>query len=441
MILQLVRLGIVNIISYRFLHSLRWGAIESTVYQMLFVGHHAALFAICPATIYGTAGILFSAFFMIVNLCNLGLDPLLAPHITAWSQSKESFVKFFTYHLIPTYALLAGFLSFATLWIDSSLVLQWPIIITALLVESFRKTLRTLLRLVGYNREVALVEIMTFLCYGSLVWGWYWFTGVFSVHILFTPLLIAGLLSTLVLLLYTQRWYAALPMSTFKPILLPALSSRVPLVTHQLTNALLSPNILVLICSMKIPVVNIGSIKLITVIIQSMSLILSKTFGTSTAVLYATQKANQLHTVDSWALLRNAYQVPFALLTFLIVSTICGCFLFAAEFPLINLLVMVIGAATSYLVIYEQLFIAHSSTQTIVWPNIATIIILLALSSICPATYVLSIFLVLRLVTIGYLQYQTYYTTSNKRLSTPFEKDKTHDAIVKDYCNDNVISR
>ena len=181
-----------NIVSYRFFNSLRWSAIESTLYQALFVAHHAALFSVCPASTYGMTGILFSVLFTASSLVNLGLDLLLAPHITAWSRSKLNCTSFFYIHLPPTVLALVTCISITGIWWATEHLSLWVIMSGTLITESVRKTLKNLLRLVGHNQSVALIELGTLLGYMTMVWTWYWHIGSFTLVSIFLPLLIAG---------------------------------------------------------------------------------------------------------------------------------------------------------------------------------------------------------------------------------------------------------
>lgn len=391
-----------NIISYRFFHSLRWGAIESAIYQLLFVAHHAALFALCPASTYGMAGILFSALFTTIGLCNLGLDLLLAPEIASWSQSKADFKAFVLQHVPPTSFAIATGIAITGLWWGSSHTLVWIIMSGALLLESVRKTLRTMLRLVANNRTVAFIELVTFVCYMTMVWIWYWVTGHFTLLSIFLPLVIVGFISTLALLLCAMTWYATLPATSLRATLPAPLSSRMPLITHQAISTLLSPNILVLLCSLRLEITHIGSVKLISTVVHSLALILNKTFANATAVFYATQKLSPLPNTNPEHVLGSAFSTPFTMLISIMTLGLVGAYLSGAIISTTLLFVLGLSLSTCYLVTYEQLFISHSATTALLAPNITTLMILVALSQLplaLSSSSIMGAFLVLRIGT------------------------------------------
>jgi hypothetical protein len=221
-------------------------------------------------------------------------------------------------------------------------------------------------------------------------------------------MVIAGAVGTLALLLGAMHWHATLPATSLPNNQIPPLSSRAPLITHQAVSTLLSPNILVLLCSLRLEINQIGHVKLISTLIHSLALILNKTFTNATAVLYATQQMTQQYNAASANLLSTTFSRPFTLVVSLMTVGVTGAYLGGVSISIPLLLTLALSISTSYLATYEQLFISQSATNILLAPNIATLIILVILSQLShsiSSTSIIGIFFVLRLFTAFFLSY------------------------------------
>lgn len=385
--------------------------------------HHACLFAVCPASVYGNASVLFSALFTIINLSNLGLDILLAPTITTWTSSKENFCTFFLHHLPLTIACVIALLSIGGIWWGQTHFNLWLIISAAIVIESARKTLRSMLRLVFYNREVAITEIGVLIFYMTMTWLWYWRAGNFSLTTIFAPLVISGFIGTLMLFICAYRWYATLPKASLVLTHMPPLAERIPLVTHQITNTMLSPNLLVLLCSLRLEISQIGTVKLLSTAIQSLALILNKIFGTTTAVVYANHQTTPAQDTTPSVLLSRVLNRGMNLLVGTVAITVMGCYLCGLHISPMVFVTIGLSIVTCLLSTYEQLFISQTAVSWLVFFNVTTLAVIFGLSQLSyqiSAYMIMKLFLFLRIATalvishIAFKRWELLLSTHNK---------------------------
>jgi hypothetical protein len=385
---------------------LRWSSLESIAYQFLFTIHHTLLYYYCTPAVYGMSGLLFSLLFITTNLCNGGLDSLLAPNLNTWSASRQSCNLFLKTHVpITLFILLAAIviggigwgLHHPSLWLTLSAIL---------IIESARKSVRTGLRLIGYNRSVALIELATLLSYVTLCWIWYAAVGVFTIYGLLLPLLTTGIANLLFLLITAYQWYATLKKTCPTPPIL--LAQRLPLSVHQITTSLLSTNMLVVLCSLRMDIVEIGIIKLLSTFFQSVSLIMQKTFGPTIAYLFAHSSLCTIPSVRPSA--HTIFAPAFTLLIMcLVVSTALALYC-GIPFYHSVILCMILTVVNNYLLAYEQVYISLSTAHLLLLPNLLTLGIIIGLAhTSCSTSTLLIIFIGLRLITSIFLSIQALH--------------------------------
>ena len=164
-------------------------------------------------------------------------------------------------------------------------------------------------------------------------------------------------------------------------------------------------------------ITQIGSVKLVSTILQSVALILNKTFGTATTVLYATQQLTPMRNTTPQTLLGSTFSIPLTLLFIgapLVATITC---MAAGVTSTTTLLILGLSTITVYLATYEQLFIAQSATTFLLWPNGIIVGIIVGLSYMpypLSTTALMSIFLLLRIATAIMLSY-----IANQRWNVP----------------------
>lgn len=200
----------------QFLLGIRWNTIEACLYHAILWGYHLALFGTSDRLFYGTIGILFSLMYASVTLCTLGLDSALSPFIRQYTQSKTAFRRLLGMQCIPN-LLIYGILLMLCLLCDLTVVLNrcgMPsldqtliIMLVALtIIESIKKTVKTFLGLLFYNRTLATLEVAYIAAYTATIVGLHYMGIALTLYTVFIPMFTYSLCITVLLLhtLYTQ---------------------------------------------------------------------------------------------------------------------------------------------------------------------------------------------------------------------------------------------
>lgn len=366
-----------------FRQSIAWNALESILYQALFLGHQVLLFkTIDPAT-YGLISTVFSITFLLATITNFGFDASISPFFTIAIQSKQNFKNFFFMQLIPECIILLalgtaiiGNHLFFTPWITLLQPIDttfFVIIGSLIFFEGAKKTLRMILQLAFLNHKTALVEIATIITYIGLVWTSYAMGLAINLYLALIPMLIVSILSSACLFIFVYRYYKELPDATSNqsPISLQwrILHSRFFNFLNQISHMVFSSNFLVPFFAISFGFNQAGFLKLIATIAHSISTILQKIFGISSNIVLShlkntTTKIKQ----DAFLMITNRLnQVLYGIIIFFIINhkTIIQ----SGEFPIngvtwiIAYLFLLVIFSENFFIAYEKLFITHERTD------------------------------------------------------------------------------
>lgn len=207
-----------SILLEKFNYGIRWNAFESVIYQSLLLIHNFCLFAWMPYAEFGVIGSLFSTVYLIISFINFGFDTTLPAYFSQAISSKLAFKKIIIVHYLPeiilvmliaTACLIAPyfFLQYIRYPLDPFLITILGLIIIS---ESIKKTLRTIMHLSFLNKLCTLTELIFLFLYLSLVWLPILRGTPITPFLIFTPLLLSSVLSTVILGYYVLTLYNSL---------------------------------------------------------------------------------------------------------------------------------------------------------------------------------------------------------------------------------------
>lgn len=288
--------------------SVQWNSFEAVLYQGILLFHQLLLFHVIDRSAYGLIGALFSLTYLIVTLINFGLDISLAPFFGKICQSKDSFKKALVIQLLPEYgiiAIAAALTLVAYPLLPAAFVARYKLnglliltIALLALLESTKKTARSVLHLAFLNKKTAFTEIGTLIGYTALVWGAYSFGYPLSIATVFIPMIIMSAINCLILGLHIVTFYQQLPAScpTVEPgFQIRILKNRFFNFLNQLSHMVFSSNFLVPFFAMQFGLQQAGILKLVSTLVYSVTIILQKVFGVSSSCLLSQSKESPLH--------------------------------------------------------------------------------------------------------------------------------------------------
>ncbi len=415
-----------------FRRSIQWNTLESCVFHGIFLLHQLALFAITSGPMYGIIGSIFSFIYICASFINLGLDATITPLFIRLTHNRTLFKKFILTQLIPN--LIFGMIITGIVWcllyfIPNLLgtyanMLSMPIfgmILGIILLESLKKTMRTILQLALYPHVTALIEIGIIMSYTTLVWGWYVHTNTMHLYALLLPMLVVSLLGTFGLLWHVYAWYCTLPLldTTHTISGIDILKNRTSNTIYQVSTLLFSTNFLVPFFAFKFGLEYAGLLKIISYIAHSVSIILQKIFGTASNILLSNIKNCSL------SIKRNSFlrltsplnQILYGLIIFFIIN---HRIILAANIALnpelqikIALCCLVINLVQNFFIAYEKFFIMEEKTHYLAIVNGIALLFMYLLAatsySYSPLTILLLV-LVIRSIALILLGIVSFYT-------------------------------
>jgi hypothetical protein len=270
-------------------------SLESIIYQALLCIHQIALFRTIDTNLYGQAGAIFSSIFLLVLYCNAGLDATLAPLFKQASQNKNNFVQLFfkqslTIILTPI-ALLGIYFLFPTQLQNMSSPGIIAVCALLVLVESAKKTIRTVLHLALLQKTVALVEIATLFFYITCVWASIIYGKMINLYVIFIPMLITSSVSLLIYISYLYKFYFELSDTGFSDVCWKSVGlMRLKNWLYQTLHSLYSSNFLVLSIAQLYGFELAALLKVMSFCTYSINYIVQHTFGIASSVLFAHAK-------------------------------------------------------------------------------------------------------------------------------------------------------
>jgi hypothetical protein len=358
----------------QFEKSIRWGVLESGLYQLLLFSHQIALFAYITPELYGVAGTLFSLLYLSIALSDGGLEstlPVFFPSaITSQFHAKHLLGKQFLPEMIVLIAL--GCFS---LWYGAMLNftdLPTRILISLLpFLEGTRKTIRKLLHLLFFNRELAFIELGSLALYLVYIWT-YIIAGIpITVwHIIF-PMFIASLSSLLPASILLYRWYRSLDATsqvahTFdvRHIISQRFFNYITHVSH----LLFSSNFLIPFFALQFGAASAGGFKLMSTLISSITIAFKKILGGSAMALLANMHHHNPETkyaAFSLIIKKTLYGITWSFTLFIAIAYILT-HTHSAAFALFNYQIIVayvfLTFSEYFLLCYEIFFITQQKS-------------------------------------------------------------------------------
>ena len=293
-----------------FKRGLYWNLFDSLSSQGLVIFFHLLLRTFYGTDLHGRMGCLLSVFYIALVLCNAGLDQSIAPFLEGFTKNRYAFQAFFFRVLLPQVPIILLNL-FLLLGVSLFVVPQilFPLNISSafyfligisFILESIRKTCRTFLQLIFYNKLTACVETGNMVIYTSFIVLCHYFEISLSLESLWGAFTFLIAAQTAILAGGIAVFYSKLPheISSKEPLGLTTrmLTTRLFTWANQSMAQLFSGNLLVPLCALKFGLEYASLMKVMSTISQWVSLISQKTFGISSNALLAHLKSRSLAT-------------------------------------------------------------------------------------------------------------------------------------------------
>ncbi len=418
-----------------FLQSIVWNSIESILYHVVLLGHHVALFRTLNHDQFGLVGIAFSAIYLIIALADMGLQASLPPFFKRLHISKDITKKILFIQCLPTYLFLITLCSVIysfphLIWLPSTITSTiLALICCIILTEYTKKLIRSLLHLAFFNKQTALIELITITSYTGTIWGLYWWGIPLTLYSILIPMFVTSMASSLLLLYYLAQWYKELPNlpSTHNQTNLSLFRSRIFTYGNQLGATLFSGNFLVPLMASYTSVGQAGVFKFISMIFHYISIVLHAIFGTSSSALFANSKNEPLDTKrnffsDSTGHLYHAicsialfvainYKILFSLSSL-------GTFEYGIMFAILFIVVRMIE---NLLITYEKFYITEERAELLFFFNLfsmaVTYIIIYSTSIVSSFMSLATLLINMRLLTLLLITGYSFYIWKLKPLT------------------------
>lgn len=381
-------------------------SIESIVYQVLLCTHQIMLFQVADSTLYGQAGALFSAIFLLALYFNVGLDASLAALFKQTTQNKANFIQLFwkqfflTIRLAPIACI--GIYFFFPEYTQNNCLGIIFICSLLIIIESAKKTLRTMLHLALLQKSVAFVEIATLFLYIVGVWTWRYCAGTLDLFIIFTPMIVTSLLTLIVYfrlayIFYTELSDATVSAISWKPIR----DMRIKNWIYQILHSLFSSNFLVLSVAKLYGFELAALLKVMSFCVHSINYILQHIFRILSCTLFAHAiNATPEEKQHIFAHIKN--RLSYALLICPIIFIGYHVYLYVMHPDLcigqihIISLFMILLFSENIAVAHEQYFIVEGRTGFLIACNSVLLIpCIIAQKSICDASPIALLYMLL----------------------------------------------
>jgi len=402
---------------------MHWNAAASLWYQTLLTLHQLILFYYIPIATYGLIGTLFSFLYLAVFLLNFGLDKSLPSLLITYSESKTAWRKFLIRQVVAQTGLLiiiAGILLLFHQVIGSQLTnslhccaftwTHWLLWTSAFIIESTRKTLKTIAQLAFLNKQTAILEFFSVVFYIGMVWlGIYYYQDIVSIP--FGALCLEALFNVLVLTLLIIGIYRRLPNKADKPSHIPTwrhiIKNRATIYANHVCRLLLSSNFMVSIFAFSFGLVWVSTIKVANSIAAFLLSFFERTFGiTSASLLSRVKYATHAQKQENFSLALRSFYTIFFLLTassLLLFLMIFGIHYYLyAQYPsplLTGYLFMLVTFVDVLFIPQEQLLLVEDKISYLFILNCCTALLMygLSLSALMTPMVVLALFITIRL--------------------------------------------
>ncbi len=266
-----------------------WGAIESILFHATLTIHNIALFRILPLELYGTVGALFSVCYLMVTIATMGLDSTLGATLGS-THTKERVNNVLKQQLLYTITLLSICALIAIGLYQSFIIrhIYLTLVLTGIIfAETVKKSAKALLTVACAFRVTALADLGLITSYITMVWGTYACGIPLTITHLFVPLLLSACGSALYSCIRVYQWYKQLPATINATPISSAGRARFHSFFTQFAHLAYSGNILVPLVASTMGLAHAGILKLISSCIHSAIIVIERTFGITSTVLFA----------------------------------------------------------------------------------------------------------------------------------------------------------
>ena len=404
----------------KFIRGIRWNALESVLYHIIFLSHQIILFKVIDRSLYGLASTILATLYAIVMIGNLGLDPTFGPFFSTAKRNKGYFRLIVARQLVLQLIIFTlcalGVLTLRHYLLPDIIALDTPLlgILGILLIsEGIKRSIRTLLQLAFMNHATTSIEVFTIATYVLMVWGWYSLRGYINLYTLLVPLLITSLTSVTLLIFCLYRWYKKLPQEPKSEISQGYLYSRIIksriLSSIYITGQqLFSSNVLIPTIAMHSGLIEAGIFNLLATLSYSITSIFHKIGGYTTQAILSYIKDQELEvkrTAFSF-ISSELLHIIGAITTFLIINYQKVLFLnrqlLATDQWMLSAYLYLGIILSDYLVVaYEKFYLNEERADYLALFHIITIIacsLLLYFSASFSATLLLGALLAIRLI-------------------------------------------
>jgi hypothetical protein len=283
-------------------NTLVYTAIETLCYQSTLALYQIYLYYELGAQQYGIIGAFFSLIYVGAQYANMGLDITLAPMLHEY-KTRAEYIRSVIYQ-IAIQIILGLLLVILLIKINftTTYASQKQLVLCCLIAisESTKKTLKTVLHLVGLHFPIACVEIGYIASYMSSIGllvlsGW-----KLSFWIIMMPIFLCNLLSIGLYSFIVYSYWIDLPDQNNplnKAIVRKQTILRIKSWIYQIVRSFYSTNFLIFLIAAYYNLETAGIIKLISSLYNAISSMLRYILGTSSSVLFSHIKQN-FHATD-----------------------------------------------------------------------------------------------------------------------------------------------
>lgn len=365
--------------------SMRWITFEACIYEGLILLHYSILYKVVSSSMFGIIGTAIAFIYLIVYRVCGGLEEVVGSFYAQWSKNRQGFREYIVYIYLLLYAILALFL-IAGFWLCPTVIiassLYWILAITTFF-ECTKKSLRSLLKILFYNRALAFIEIVSMILYCCLVWIPYSMGIAIEPISVIWPLCFIAIIGNILYSIIIAHWYSILPKINNNQAISYMHIARTAAYSYinQCATIFFSSNFLVPLIAWHDGMHSAGHFKLISTTINTITKIIEKVFGSSTSAALAQVKSDSFDQTRYYfgMISGKLLHVIMALVIFSVINI-------RSLVPMIDRtgsVVWVIGIYLAIMLIdrvttmYERFFIINEKPRDLFITNISCFVILL----------------------------------------------------------------
>ena len=347
---------------------------------------------------------------------NAGFDTSLSSFYMEWSSSKQACKQFFLRQLPYNYGILIGLIVLFYKYFNlleqatSQDIILFTTIVITILLESTRKTLKTLMYITHQNSVCTTAEVLLILGYTTIIWFMYFCGVAINLYIIVIPLATMSFFTSCYLLYTFFHWYKKLPTPQNQSYMHSSriVKTRFFTYIYELINLLFSSNALIPFLALYFGLKCAGLLKLATII----TTVLQKIFGQASNALLAYLKHKpHLKRNYFFSITTHFNQILYGIIIFIIINNntlFNACSIHEATVIIPCFLIIFTG---NFIIPYEKLYITEEKALYLAAVNtIVAFFILLSFNWIDFSSHVLLYFIaVIRILSYIVLLIFSYY--------------------------------